>query len=183
MHFLSIIGDGLLPWRQQQSSLQRLYSQPFSVTIHSCSQQQPPSDLFQQQTFVGSTPCDHAVKKQLGIPEETKCDFIKWELALGKDRAGATRFLIIAHYGEAQPNTNGFKGGGKSIRAEGEYFFVDETVQYSTKKVYRLQTHTFSSPLLLIEMDENIFHFLDPEKRFLVGNGGWSYVLNRSESY
>jgi hypothetical protein len=32
-----------------------------------------------------------------------------------------------------------------------------------------------------VKLTENIFHLLTPQKRLMVGNGGWSYTLNRKE--
>lgn len=61
--------------------------------------------------FVGSTPCDPNIKTILQIPAGTVCDFTRWELTLQGDQE-ASAFLLNISYGESQPNTLGFKGGG-----------------------------------------------------------------------
>ena len=128
-------------------------------------------------TFVGSTPCDSLIKSLLQIPSTEKCEFIKWELSFLKSNPGT--FQLAALYGESRPNTNGFMGGGKKLIINGKY-----TISYGAganpyAKVYHLQGDKLRATLLLIQMDSNIFHFADAHKNFIVGNGGWGYVLNR----
>ena len=69
--------------------------------------------------LVGSTACDAEIKAQLSIAAETKCDFIRWKLTL--DRTRGETFALEANYGEAQPNTKGFIGGGQRISAVGKF--------------------------------------------------------------
>lgn len=42
------------------------------------------SDKNDKTVFVGCTPGDDLIKSQLGIPQETIIDFIKWDLAFDK---------------------------------------------------------------------------------------------------
>jgi hypothetical protein len=112
----------------------------------------------------------------MGIPNETKCDFIKWELYL--EPAGSGSFKITAAYGESKPNTNGFIKT-EYFLANGNYVFTKGTNENPNHRVLNLNASQLKSPLLLIAMDSNILHFADHDRRFLVGNGGWGYVLNR----
>ena len=135
------------------------------MAFNACSQSsQVPVDV-----FVGSTPSGAFIKSSLGIPDS--CEFIKWELTLMKSKNGVGQFQFTTLYGVSQPNTNGFKRGGKKIAASGQY-----TID---KNFYRLQSKDIPSPLFLLKMDDNIFHFTDSNKKLLIGNGGWGYVLNR----
>jgi hypothetical protein len=126
--------------------------------------------------FAGSTPCDSFIRAQLGFPTEIKCDFIQWELNL--DPAGSDSFNLKAAYGESKPNTNGFKRA-EYFLAKGRYAYTNSTIENPAYRLLNLHAPELKSPLSLIVMDSNILHFADHEKRFLVGNGGWGYVLNR----
>lgn len=126
--------------------------------------------------YAGSTPCDSFIRAQLGFPVEIKCDFIKWELHL--DPAGSDSFEITATYGESKPNANGFMKAERFL-AKGRYALTKGTSESPADSVLNLNAPELKSPLLLIVMDSNILHFADHNKRFLVGNGGWGYVLNR----
>ena len=145
------------------------------TAIGSCAQHTHTQETVPVQ-FVGSTPCDSFIRVQMGIPNETKCDFIKWELNL--DPAGSDSFKITATYGESRPNTNGFIKT-EYFLANGNYVFTDGTNENASNRVLHLNAPLLKSPLILVEMDSNILHFADHDRRFLVGNGGWGYVLNR----
>ncbi len=147
------------------------------VATTSCSQENSTSNLATTDIFVGSTPCDSLIKLLLQIPPITKCDFIKWDLSFQKSIPDS--FQLTALYGESQPNTNGFIGGGKKIVVNGKYAINYGSGANPNAKVYSLNGDKLQSSLLLIEMDSNILHFADANKNFIVGNGGWGYVLNR----
>lgn len=129
--------------------------------------------------FVGSTPCDPFIKSLLRIQADAKCEFIKWELQLDKNQIDSGTYKLSFVYGESQPNTNGFINGGKKIDVTGKYIIGYGIDGNPHAKVYHLNGERFQSPVLLAEMDQNILHFIGNEKKFIVGNGGWGYVLNR----
>ncbi|MGZ8557542.1 MAG: hypothetical protein ACXWWC_04395 [Chitinophagaceae bacterium] len=147
------------------------------LATSSCSQKKSGSNLHATDDFVGSTPCDSLIKALLQIPSNTICDFIKWELSLQKNKPDT--FQLTALYGEAQNNTNGFKGGGRKIIITGKYHISNGASASPQAKVYSLQGDKLSSTFVLIEMDGNILHFADAGKNLLAGNGGWGYVLNK----
>ena len=147
------------------------------LVTSSCSQKKSGSNLHSTDDFVGSTPCDSLIKSLLQIPSATTCDFIKWELSLQKNSPDT--FQLTALYGETQNNTNGFKGGGKKIVINGKHVIGNGANANPKAKVYYLQGEKLTTSFLLIEMDGNILHFADADKNFLVGNGGWGYVLNK----
>ena len=147
------------------------------VVTSSCSQTKSTGNFPATDSYVGSTPCDSLIKSLLQIPSITKCDFLKWDLSLQKSSPDS--FHLTVFYGESQPNTNGFINGGKKIVVNGKYAINNGSGAIPHMKIYYLYGDKFMSPLLLIEMDSNILHFADANKNFIVGNGGWGYVLNR----
>lgn len=141
-----------------------------------CSQIKPPGHGAST-VYVGSTPCDSLIFNLLRIPSGEICEFIKWTLDLKK--TGTSLFHLTAIYGESQPNTNGFKGGGKTIDLSGQFTIETGQAANPKAKIYKLTCSPLRSPLWLVEMDDNILHLADSSKNLLVGNGGWGYVLNR----
>lgn len=119
--------------------------------------------------YVGSTPCDAEVRKALAVPEPETCEFVKWRLQLEE---GNRTFQLVVTFGESQPNTNGFKEGGTRREFAG-------TFQHDGS-LYRLQSSELQKDLYLIVLSDNLFHLADEGGNLLVGNGGFSYVLNRS---
>jgi len=151
------------------------------IIVNACAQTVSPDKLPATDFFVGSTPCDAFIKSILKIQADVTCEFIKWELSLykNKNEDNSGTFELNALYGASQPNTNGFINGGKRIAAKGRYSISYGMRGNSKTKVYHLSEKSFQSSILLAEMDDNILHFIDSEKKFIVGNGGWGYVLNR----
>lgn len=118
--------------------------------------------------FIGSTPGDESIKTQLGIEANTKIDFIRWDLKLSPENS----FILNIQYGENQPNTLGFTGGGQSKVYIGNYTIVKK----ENKEIYQFKT--INLKLSMIRLGNNLFHILTPENKLMVGNGGWSYTLN-----
>jgi hypothetical protein len=151
----------------------------FFVAINSFSQ--PPSSANSKEVFfAGSTACDNYIRSQLKIPTGTKCDFIKWELHVTKKTNNAGIFTVSISYGEAKQNTNGFMET-KKIDASGNFDIREAINKNLGVRLFYLQASNFQSPLILAEMDSNVFHFTDNNKKLLVGNGGWSYSLYKME--
>lgn len=145
------------------------------LVVVSCSAETAESALHKF-VVVGSTACDESVRSQLGIPVDTKCDFIRWHLTLDETR-GKT-FTLDANYGEGQPNTTGFVGGGKRLSASGPF---EVTQTPGSRDVYRLKSANPPVDVSLAKLNTNLFHVVEPSSgSMLVGNGGWSYTLNRS---
>lgn len=64
----------------------------------------------------------------------------------------------------------------KSI--EGEYS-ISKDKGSITGDLYHLKSRQLTNEIVMIKLSDNIFHLLTPEKRLMIGNGGWSYTLNR----
>lgn len=127
---------------------------------------------FTQSVYVGSTPGDSPVRTWLNIPPEIKIDFIRWELNLNS----SSTYSVKINYGEGQPNTLGFKNGGKFSAIEGNY------KTYSRDNLKVLNLIYKSSILSLVELNENLLHLLTSANKLMAGNGGWSYTLSRKQA-
>ncbi len=125
--------------------------------------------------LVGSTPGDDLIKSLLAIPPDTKTDFIRWNLALGPAGSGQNTFVLELIFGESKPNTLGFMGGGKKLEFKGKYQ-VAKTMDVET---YLLKSESLPSEISMVKLNDNLFHLLTPQGKLMIGNGGWSYSLNR----
>jgi len=77
-------------------------------------------------------------------------------------------YSLSCHYGIGKPNTNGFMNGGKKIELKGNL----KKVQH----YYLLQNA--GKTLSVAELNEDLLHLSNPNNSLLVGNAGWSYILN-----
>ncbi len=120
--------------------------------------------------LIGSTPGGVEMKQILGIDAGKSVDFIRWELKLSGEPGP---FQIHITFGEGEPNTRGFKGGGETRELVGSYAVVNG--------IYKLSGDKLSSPLFLADLDSKVFHFLTHDKKLMNGTGGWSYSLARRD--
>lgn len=130
--------------------------------------------------LVASTPGDEQVKSLLAISPDTKVDFIRWNLILRNTKSKKQTFTLNINYGEAQPNTLGFKNGGEKKSMDGEYT-ISQDKETIIGEVYHLKSAKLANDILMVKLNENIFHLLTPQKQLMVGNDGWSYTLNRKQ--
>ena len=153
---------------------------PFNLLlgIHSSAANSSPeaSDI----VLVASTPGNDVIKSLLAIPPDKKIDFIRWNLVLTNPESERHSFSLDINYGEAQPNTSGFKNGGEKKSIEGEYGISQEKGLINGK-VYHLKSPKLADEIQFIKLSENIYHLISPQMQLMVGNGGWSYTLNRKE--
>ena len=125
--------------------------------------------------FTASTPGDPQVKAMLGIPAETPVDFIRWDLTLQPPGSGKGDFDLKILFGESLQGSPGFKGGGQPLSMSGKW----EVAGASGKEIYRLTGKQNHPDLSLLKINENLFQILTPDHHLMIGNGGWSYTLNR----
>lgn len=133
----------------------------------SCSATDAGKDL----VLVGSTPGDEPIKTMLSIPLRANVDFIRWTLQLHSKNS----FELKIAYGESQPNTLGFKE-----RQEKVIKGTHSNSQDARFQIYRL-TGSGGEKLSLAKISENLFHILTINDELMIGNGGWSYSLNRQD--
>ncbi|HEX6849564.1 MAG TPA: hypothetical protein VF144_21405 [Chitinophagaceae bacterium] len=113
--------------------------------------------------YTASTPAGSIVRTFLGISLTDSIDFIRWKLSLTDNK-----YSLECNYGIGKPNTNGFYNGGKKVSFSG---FVKKE-----NNIYTLING--SKSLKFAELNLNLLHLLNNDNTLLVGNGGWSYVLN-----
>lgn len=116
--------------------------------------------------LVSSTPGGKEIKSVLGIAPKDSIDFIRWNILLDSSTG---IFKANLQYGISKPNTNGFIDP-RTKTIEGT-FNVNSSV-------YVLKSNALQTDLKFIKISDHLFHLLGTDKKLLVGNGGWSYVLN-----
>ena len=146
--------------------------------INSCSGASTANAVSSKLVLVGSTPGDALIKSLLAINPESRIDFIRWDLTLNRAENDSKTFVLKIAFGEGEPNTSGFKGGGEKISLEGIY-----TISKSRKgEIYELKNEKARGAIRLIKLNDNLFHLLTPDHKLMVGNGGWSYTLSRKDA-
>lgn len=115
--------------------------------------------------LMASTPGDPVMINMLGISNAGIIDFIRWKLTMHANKT----FTADLIYGESKPNTLGFK----------EDYKLTITGQYTAGEVFDFESVRPSARFRLIRLNDQIYHFLTPDGKMLVGNGGWGYCLNR----
>ncbi|HEX5023685.1 MAG TPA: hypothetical protein VFV68_00370 [Agriterribacter sp.] len=128
--------------------------------------------------YTGSTPAGTFIRSTLKLPADVKIDFIKWNLYLSADNSGSGTFKLTALYGESQPNTNGFWNGGTQLEISGKCNVQSKSWK-NNKPIMTLETDALQSSIMLLKLDDNLLYFLGQNNDLLVGNGGFSYLLNR----
>jgi hypothetical protein len=118
--------------------------------------------------YIASTPGDDPIKSMLSITADSKVDFMRWNLILNSSGT----FSLKLSYGEAKPNTLGFKDTSERYY-EGRY-----SVSKNVWEIYHLKARGINGELMLARINENLFHILTSDQQLMVGNGGWSYILN-----
>ncbi|MBB6327532.1 hypothetical protein FHS59_003175 [Algoriphagus iocasae] len=124
--------------------------------------------------LIGSTPGDDLIKTMLAIPNQTKVDFIRWNLILDNENV----FTLDITYGESKPNTLDFISAEKQT-FNGTYSIVNNREKNGFKEIYQLKSDGLPGIISMTQISENLFHILTPQNKLMNGNGGWSYSLNR----
>lgn len=119
-----------------------------------------------------STPGDSIIKTMLNIEQNFPVDFIRWHLLIQPE--GQT-FELNINYGLSQPNTLGFTADGQKKSLRGTY----QVHNSLHGEVYQLKSETAKVAFSFLKLNEDLYHLLDAEQHLLLGNGGWSYSLNR----
>lgn len=127
--------------------------------------------------FVGSTPGNDFVKSVFKIPVESNIDFIKWNLSLVYDEDSTKNFQLHIRFGESKPNTLEFIEE-QSLLFNGSF---NVTRSSTGAETFHLKSSQLSREIFLIRITDNILHLLDAQQNLAVGNGGWSYTLNRRD--
>jgi hypothetical protein len=130
--------------------------------------------------FEGRPPCE-GLAKQLGIATDADCAKLKCVLTFYRD---SLTFEPVKY-------TLSISGGGDIVKQEGssyrqktfagKWVIVRGIKSNGNAEVYRLDFGRPGIYLYLLKADENVLFVLDENKEFRVGNGEFSYTLNRVE--
>ncbi len=136
------------------------------------------SKMTAQINLVGSTPGDQIIKTMLGIPAETKVDFMRWDLVLSHKKT----FVLHLVFGESKPNTLDFEAPGR-LTFNGTYKIErNKGENMPWQEVFTLTSDSIAKSISLVKINERLYHIVSPQNQLMVGNGGWSYSLNREDS-
>jgi len=140
------------------------------LTINSCSQttNTNPQALA---SFEATTPCDQASRSLLHIASPDSSVMMKWHLTF----LSPTTYKLIYTYGKDKQGTRGFSAGAVTKEQQGRW----TKSKFRNTEVYTLTAIDSGVSLSFLKLNENVLHLLDANKNLLVGNGAWSYTLNR----
>jgi hypothetical protein len=139
------------------------------LTIDSCSQTTTKHSPVLA-TFEATTPCDEESKALLSIPATHKAVMIKWSLSL----LTATTYKLVYTYGMDKQGSRDFSEGAITKEQTGAW----TKNKFKSTEIYTL-TASNAPSISFLKLNENVLQLLDADKNLLVGNGAWSYTLNR----
>ena len=157
-----------------------LFTACFVITSY-CSQKTVSDSSSVPGVFEASTPCDEVTKKMLGIPPDTKCEWMKWNLTLNYDQKtlAPSTYKLICEYGLPKQGTRDFMDGAKTKEFKGKWTISKGIAGSAAAVIYKLTSDSSSVLLSFLNPDQNLLHLLDENNHLMIGNGAWSYTLNR----
>jgi hypothetical protein len=118
----------------------------------------------------------------LHIPQQTKCDFVKWNLTLNCDKTlNPSTFRLNCTYGLGKQGTRGFTEGAETIELKGNLTIDKANNLNPVATVYRLTADNSAVILYFLKAGENLLHLLDRDRRPMIGSAAWSFTLNRKD--
>ena len=134
--------------------------------------------------FEGNTPCSAQARPLPQVPLDSDCDQMIWSLILYQDpqTGDPTRYSLKTAYGRSKQGTNDLIGGGTSISMEGKWTITIGTKSDPHATVYQISPDDPETSVSFQKINDNLIHVLSTEKAMLVGNGAWSYTLNRMDN-
>ena len=132
--------------------------------------------------FVGTTPCGALPREFLGgIAATAECHSITWRLVLSTQQNSRATFQLGVTYGlPARRNPNLIEQG-PAVAMEGTWEIVKGTTSDPEARVYRIHAGKPERTLSFVKVGGDLLHLLARDKSLMVGNGGWSYTLNRAD--
>lgn len=134
--------------------------------------------------FEGTTPCSNENPPMPHISADSPCEMMKWHIELHQDpKTGEpTTYLFHGAYGVTQANTTGIRAGGVNLELEGKWAILRGTKSNPDTLVYQLNPDTPELAIYLTKITDYLLHVSTQERTLMVGNGGWSYTLNRTDA-
>jgi hypothetical protein len=114
----------------------------------------------------------------LQMSSEPVPEIIQWRLTLYQDAKtlAPTRYELRCDYGLTAPNQPGLARAIRTLERQGVWTRSKGSKSNSNATLFDLK-----GALALVQIDDNILHVLNPDRSLMIGNGGWSYTLNRAE--
>ncbi|HET9905072.1 MAG TPA: hypothetical protein VFQ23_00480 [Anaerolineales bacterium] len=182
-HWLNLVGSAVMLW-----TVTACANASTQVPTPAITQQMPaaspvPSGSELYGVFQANTPCSAEARPLPQIPADAACEQMKWNLILYQDtETGApTTYNLTSSYGMAKPNTNDLIDGGTSIEMKGNWTITAGTKSNPEAIVYQLNDKDSQDSVSFLKVSDDMLHVLGREKALLVGNGAWSYTLNRMD--
>jgi len=117
--------------------------------------------------YEGRSPC-REIAREINKTVAADCMKLKWDLTLYQNPVTGL------------PTTYKLKGTFyRQQIGEGKWTIIKGAKTNPDAVVYQLDSDNAQGPLFLLKADDNIIFFLSKEKNLLVGNGDFSYTLNR----
>lgn len=129
--------------------------------------------------FAGSSPSGESIRPFLQIPLDAHADLIEWRLTLYQDAKtlAPTRYRLHCDYGPAVAGLPGLGTKRSTVKREGSWTIGTGTKSNPAAIVYEL-----NGAVSLFKVHPDVLHVLDRDRSLMIGNGGWSYTLNRTEA-
>jgi hypothetical protein len=126
--------------------------------------------------FVGSTPCGESLVPLLKLPAGSQPP-LQWTVTLRQDprSRAATRYEVRCTCKVAEnPNAAGKE---VAVTKTGIWKRTTGTKSNAARVVYELD-----GLVALAEVDRNVVHLLDGDRKLMLGDGGFSYTIYRAEA-
>ncbi len=151
----------------------------FYAAAHLFSQEPPliPRAAVTAGVFVGSSPCGERMRAFFQIPSGDS-DPLCWNLTLHRD----PKTLVPAGY---QLECAYVPASATSIAAKKAITVKREgtwTIAKGTRTNPGAVVIELDKALSLLQVSDNVLHFLESDRTLMVGDGGYSYTLNRLEA-
>lgn len=150
------------------------------LTTSSCAQENPTTEPYA--IFVASTPCIEVARPLHNIPADADCDLIQWNLTLYQDAKTKlpTQYALSSEWGFYIDNRT-YETRGTNDKVEGKWKIVKGTKTNPEAEVYQLNPDQPELSVSFLKLDDNVIHLMDKYENLAIGNGGWSFTLNRED--
>ena len=131
--------------------------------------------------FIGTSPCGDPIRTILRIPKDVKIELMQWKLILHQNQKTQepASYKLHCEYGPAVQGTNGLGKTKKALQKEGRWKITNGTKSNPDATVIELDR---AVSLLKVNNDSKVLQVLNPDRSLMIGNGGWSYTLNRTDA-
>lgn len=120
------------------------------------------------EVFEGRTPCQE-LSTELGLNKGDACVKMKWYIIFYRDSVTGKP----SHY------LSGGRGYRKETMDKGTWKTITGT---DGRIIYEVYSEKYKKPMRLVKGDDNILFFTDASGKLFVGNGDFSFTLNRRDA-